>query len=165
MIDPFRVVAIFVSPGHNFFGRYGKPPGDHDAVEVASVECVAGKGLRGDRFFDFKPGRFPDGYDGQVTFFALETFHKIRDDLGVFDRDVSVFRRNIITEGSDLRSLLGREFTVQGVRFFAGKEATPCEWMNTAFAPGALKALAGRGGIRAKILTSGTLRAEPATKN
>ncbi len=58
------VERICISPGHNFFGRAKGEPGSYSTVEVQEVECVAGRGLRGDRFFDFKPD-----YKGQVTFF------------------------------------------------------------------------------------------------
>ena len=33
-------------------------------IEVPVVECVAGRGIRGDRYFDFK-----NDYKGQITFF------------------------------------------------------------------------------------------------
>lgn len=156
-----RIARIYVSPGHNFFGHYGKPPGEHPVVEVAEVECVADKGLVGDRFFDFKPEKFPEGYKGQVTFFAWETFEAVSRELGVADREPSAFRRNVITRGvADLNVWIGREFELQGVRFLGTGESSPCEWMETAFAPGALKALSGRGGLRARILTNGTLRVD-----
>jgi MOSC domain-containing protein YiiM len=37
-------------------------------------------------------------------------------------------------------------------------ECKPCYWMDEAIAPGAEALLQGRGGLRARILTSGTLR-------
>ena len=49
-----RIEKLFISPGHNFFGHHEKPAGNFPTVEVEEVECVAGKGLVGDRFFDFK---------------------------------------------------------------------------------------------------------------
>src|SRR6202000_2955325 len=48
---PMRIEQIFISPGHNFFGHYRQPAGTHPTIEVEEVECVAGKGLAGDRFF------------------------------------------------------------------------------------------------------------------
>lgn len=144
---------IYISPGHNFFGRYGQAAGEHPIVECMEVKCVAGQGLEGDRFFGFKPG-----YKGQVTFFAHETYVAICEAFAVHDREPSVFRRNLITEGADLPSLIGQEFEVQGVRFLGTQESSPCEWMNAAFAPGAEEWLRGRGGLRAKVLTDGVLR-------
>jgi hypothetical protein len=63
-----------------------------------------------------------------------------------------------ITRGVDLNALIGNEFEVQGVRFRGTEECRPCYWMDQAFAPGAEKFLKGQGGLRATILTDGTLR-------
>ena len=45
---------IYTSPGHNYRGHHGKAPGAHPILEVEQVECVAGRGLKGDRYFDHK---------------------------------------------------------------------------------------------------------------
>ena len=150
-----KVRHIYISPGHNFYGHHGLSPGEYPVVEVPEVECVAGRGLRGDRFFDFK-----EDYKGQVTFFALETYEAICRELAVRDKTTSAFRRNVITEGADLNELVGKEFEVQGVRFRGVSECTPCHWMDKAFAPGAEKFLHRRGGLRAKILSDGKLRVD-----
>ncbi len=73
-----RVTAIYLSPGHNFFGHFGQSAGTHPAIEVPEVECVAGRGLRGDRFFDYKPD-----YKGQVTFFEEEVYAALCHGLGL----------------------------------------------------------------------------------
>ena len=72
------VEHIFISPGHNYFGHHGKPAGQHPIVEVNEVECVAGHGLRGDRFFDYR-----DDYKGQITLFAAEVFAQMCTSLGL----------------------------------------------------------------------------------
>ncbi len=150
-----RVLRIFVSPSHNYFGHHGLQPGDQPMREVEEVECLAGRGLAGDRFLDHKPD-----YKGQVTFFEQEVFERLRDEFAVFDRDVDAFRRNVIVSGKDLRELIGREFTLQGITFAGSEEAKPCYWMDEAFCPGAEAALRGHGGLRARILNNGVLRAE-----
>ena len=122
-------------------------------VECPEVTCVAGRGIEGDRFHDFK-----DDYKGQVTFFSNEVYEDVCAKFGVRDKTTSVFRRNIIVEGADLNALIGQEFEVQGVRFLGTGESAPCHWMNTAFAPGAEEVLKGRGGLRAKVLSDGVLR-------
>ena len=199
---------LFVSPGHNFFGHFGKPPGENPTIEVPQVECVAGRGIRGDRFFDYK-----EDYKGQITFFAMEIYEELLRTLevgagGESAGDVrpgdpespesraleaestgprpveseipgpgfpgpelsgprpaepeipgpGVFRRNVLTRGVDLNTLIGKEFEVQGIRFEGAAECSPCFWMDQAFAPGAEDALEGRGGLRARILTDGVLR-------
>ncbi len=150
-----RVVGLFISPGHNFFGHHGQPAGEQLAVAVNEVQCVAGRGLSGDRFFDFK-----QDYKGQVTFFSEEVFDDLCRNLGVDGKSPGVTRRNVITRGVDLNSLVGEKFTLQGVTFEGVSECSPCYWMDQAIAPGAEAALHGRGGLRAKILTDGLLRAE-----
>ena len=151
---PIQVERIFISPGHNFFGHQGQTAGDFPTIEVGEVECVAGKGLVGDRFFNFK-----DDYKGQVTFFSAEVFDDVCHRLAVSGKLAGVTRRNVITRGVDLNSLVGEKFTVQGVEFEGVCECSPCYWMEGAIAPGAEAAMQGRGGLRARILTSGKLRA------
>lgn len=58
---------VYVSSGHNFFGHHEREPDNYPAIEVSALECAAGRGIRGDRFFDYK-----DNYKGQITFFAIE---------------------------------------------------------------------------------------------
>lgn len=149
------IAALYISPGHNYFGRHGQAPGEHPLLEVPAVECVAGRGLVGDRFLDYK-----DDYAGQITFFTGEVYDEIRRALNQPDRSAAVFRRNVLTRGVDLNALIGREFEVQGVRFAGTRECSPCYWMDQAFAPGAEAWLKGRGGLRARILSSGRLKVD-----
>ena len=148
-----QVRQLFISPAHIYYGHHGQPPGEEPMQEVGSVECVAGKGLRGDRFFDYK-----ENYKGQITFFEQEVYERMCEQFGESGLHAGVFRRNVITRGIDLNSLIGKEFELQGVRFLGTQESAPCHWMNQAFAEGAEAALKGHGGLRAKILTDGVLR-------
>lgn len=159
-----RILHLYISPEHSFFGHHGRPAGASPMIEQDSIQLVAGKGITGDRFFGYR-----EDYKGQVTFFAIETYRRLCDTFAVHDRDPSVFRRNIITEGEDLNRLIGREFRVGGIRFLGTEEAKPCYWMNQAFCEGAEEALRGSGGLRARILDDGILRTEraaaPSTAN
>lgn len=150
-----RVRHIFISPGHNFFGRHGQAAGTHPVVALDAVDCVAGRGLRGDRFFDYRPD-----YKGQVTFFSWEVYVELWEELGVSPehRDPAATRRNIIVEGVNLNALIGQPFAIQGIRFLGTEECKPCYWMNGVIHPQAEAWLRGRGGLRAKILDDGTLR-------
>jgi MOSC domain-containing protein YiiM len=152
-----RIEHLYLSPGHNYFGHHGREPGSHPMVAVSQAECVKGRGLRGDRFFDYKPD-----YKGQITFFAAEIYEalcaSLPPELAASPPPPSAFRRNVITRGVELGTLIGAEFELQGVRFFGSGECAPCHWMDRAFAPGTEAALRGRGGLRAKILSDGLLR-------
>jgi MOSC domain-containing protein YiiM len=144
---------LYISPGHNFFGHYGKPAGDHPIIEVEKLECVTGRGIRGDRFFDFK-----DAYKGQITFFSEEVYRELCDEFELTDVAPSAARRNVITQGVDLNTLIGVQFSLQGIQFRGAEECRPCEWMDHAFAAGAHQFLKGQGGLRARILSDGCLR-------
>lgn len=150
-----KILALYMSSAHNFFGHHGRPPGESEMLEVPEVQCLAGRGVLGDRFCDHQ-----QDYKGQITFFAAEVHRAISTELGVWNRPVSVFRRNVITEGMDLNGLIGAEFEIQGVRFRGVEECKPCHWMDQAFSPGAEQFLKGRGGLRSVILTDGTLRVD-----
>jgi hypothetical protein len=150
-----KIRRLFISPGHNFFGHHGQPAGENPTVEVAEIECVAGQGIKGDRFFGFK-----ENYKGQITFFAQEVFEALCAELKLSGKSPGVTRRNVIVAGADLNALIGKEFEIQGVKFCGVAECSPCHWMDQAFAPGAEKFLQNRGGLRAQILTNGTLRVD-----
>lgn len=147
-----EICDLFISSGHNFVGHHGREPDTHPMIETSEIECVTGRGIRGDRYFDFK-----DDYKGQISFFSLEVFDELCSAIKIQTRSPARARRNVITRGVDLNDLIGQEFDVQGVRFFGMEECRPCYWMDGAFAPGAQEFLKGRGGLRAKILTDGKL--------
>jgi len=152
-LDRAAIRHLFISGGHNFFGHHGEPAGANPVIEKANIECVAGRGIRGDRFFEYK-----EDYKGQITFFSLEVFREVCERLCVASLSPGVVRRNVMVEGIDLNELIGNRFEIQGVQFDGVCECTPCYWMDHAIAPGAEELLKGRGGLRARILTDGVLR-------
>lgn len=143
---------IFVSSGHNYFGHHGRAPGNHAPVEVPTIECVAGHGIRGDRFYDYR-----DEYKGQITFFSLEVFEELTRHFGLTNASPGALRRNVIVSGVDLNELIGEEFSIQGVRLRGTAHCRPCYWLDQAVVPGTEKFLEGRGGLRAQILSDGTV--------
>lgn len=152
-LPPDTVRLLTLSPDHNFFGHHGGPAGTAPVVVTDTLECVAGQGVRGDRFFNYR-----ENYKGQITFLALETFEALQRELNLPLARPEATRRNVFTRGIDLGALAGREFELQGVRFAGVEECRPCYWMDQALGPGADAWLRGRGGLRARILTDGWLR-------
>lgn len=144
---------IFVSDGHSYFGRHGQGSAPFTIREVSEAECVAGRGLRGDRFFDYK-----DNYKGQVTLFSQEVFTELCHALHVAQAAPAALRRNLIVSGADLNTLIDQQFELQGVRLEGTEECRPCYWMDEAIGPGAEAWLRGRGGLRCRILSDGWLR-------
>lgn len=147
-----RIRHIFISSGHSYIGRHGQSPAPFVIEEVERAECVARRGLRGDRFFDFK-----ENYRGQLSLFSWEIFEQLRRDLGTPRAEVAALRRNIVVEGMDLNELIGKEFDLQGVRLEGVEECRPCYWMDQAIGPGAEAWLRGRGGLRCRVLADGVL--------
>ncbi len=127
----------------------------HGISDVSEAECVAGRGLRGDRYFNKRPNA-----KGQVTFFDMRIVEEARAHFSLSKLPASVFRRNLIVSGVELKDWMGKRFIFQGIEFEGAQECSPCEWMDRVIAPGGQEFLKGkfRGGLRAKVLSSGILR-------
>ncbi len=151
-----RIHRIFLSSGHDFKGRHGKGRLNHGSESVSKVECVAGRGLRGDRFWDFKTD-----FKGQVTFFDLAVAEELKTALGQTDLELSQLRRNVLVEGVDLNSWIGKRFRIGEAEFEGVEECAPCYWMNESLGPGAEALMRDRGGLRCRIARSGELQVGP----
>lgn len=156
---------IYISPGHNYFGKPKDGPDLHPTTDVEEVEVRAGRGLVGDRYYGV-----PAHYEAQVTFFAAEVFEALLAEFGRDDLAPILTRRNIVTRGVNLNQLIGQEFTLQSneegsapINFMGTKHCSPCAWMDAMLGVGAHAFLRGRGGLRARILSNGILRRGPAT--
>jgi MOSC domain-containing protein YiiM len=147
-----QIRQIFISEGHNYFGHHGRAPDDHPLVEVSQIECVAGHGIRGDRFYDYR-----DNYKGQITFFSFEVFERLAQHFDLTNKSAGAVRRNVVVSGVELNDLIGEEFSIQGVRLRGTAHCKPCYWLDQAIAPGAEKFLEGNGGLRAQILSDGVI--------
>ncbi|TYQ09234.1 UNVERIFIED_ORG: hypothetical protein L601_004000000200 [Gordonia westfalica J30] len=155
---PCEILTFVVSPKHAYFGRPKDGPADEvETLTPDSVEIVADKGIRGDRFFGVKAHT-----EAAVTFLAIEAWT-----AAAGNADPVLARRNVVVRGIELDPLRGREFELDTgsgpIRFRGGRPAHPCSWMDTVAGEGVRKALIGRGGLRAQPLTSGTLDLGPAT--
>ena len=150
-----ELLEICISEGNDFRGRHEKGRLDHGSRSVSEIECIAGMGLRGDRYFGYKPD-----FKGQVTFFDAAAVQAVRDYFSQPGLSSSVFRRNLIVRGVDLGEWTGKRFRFQGIDFEATEECKPCYWMDEVIAPGAEEFLKAnfRGGLRARILSGGMLR-------
>ncbi len=146
------VELLLASPLHRYSGRPSDGPQDARGPELpATVEVRAGLGIVGDRYFGQRAHR-----TASVTIMAVESIERVGPGLDPADT-----RRNIITRGLDIDDMRGEEFELGGIVFRAHRPANPCAWMDVALAPGAFRALRGRGGMRCEPLTSGTLALGP----
>ena len=139
--------------GSRFFmvvtGRGGRK---NEIIDCDTFELVSGSGVRGDRFFNYK-----EDYKGQITFFDFAVYEAVKSEFSLPDLETSAFRRNVIIDGVDLNSLIGKRFAIGELEFEGSEEAKPCYWMDQACAPGTEEFLKGKGGLRCRIRKSGTL--------
>lgn len=136
-----RVELIVISP---------ETGGETDSP--GSVQALAGRGILGDRYC------LPEsGADAgrNLTLIERASFDHLEAlGLGVQEAEL---RRNIVVSGIDLNPLVGSEFTVGGVRCRATELCEPCRGIERRTKEGVLRALVGRGGIRAEILCDRTI--------
>ena len=125
----------------------------------AAARAVPGLGLEGDRYFDgtgtFSPD--PRKPDFELTLIEKEKIEAFARESGL-PFTAAEARRNLVTEGVDLNALVGREFQIGEVRVRGIRLCEPCNYLAKITFPETLKGLVHKGGLRAQILTEGTLR-------
>jgi MOSC domain-containing protein YiiM len=125
----------------------------------SEVRALPGKGLEGDRYFGGK-GTFspqPQKPDFEITLVEKEKIEAFAVESGLPFK-ASHARRNLVTEGVDLNALAGKEFLVGEVRIRGIRLCEPCSYLAKTTFPEALRGLVHKGGLRAQILTAGTIR-------
>jgi hypothetical protein len=119
-------------------------------VPVESATAVAGRGLAGDRYHRSRGTFSGPGHGYQLTLVEAE----VLDELGLPWAEA---RRNIATRGIDLNALVGRRFTVGPVACIGRRLAEPCAHLERVSGRRLLRPLVHRGGLRADILSGGTI--------
>ncbi|MGY4859763.1 MOSC domain-containing protein [Cryobacterium sp. AP23] len=158
-----EIVLLLASAVHRYEGR----PADGPLPVVGeeshpSIRLRQGRGIVGDRHF----GQRAHAH-ASVTVMNIDVLDRVADDLGLSRTlDPVATRRNILLRGVDVDALRGATFSLDSgdgpVEFLANRPANPCAWMDVVLAPGAHRALRGRGGMRCEPLTDGMLRLGPA---
>ena len=125
---------------------------------VAEAVAIPGEGLAGDRYA-LKLGTFykPEP-DYELTLIEVEAIEAIQREYGV-ELDAGAARRNLVTRGVALNHLVEKEFTIGDVRIRGIRLCEPCDHLERLTGKPLIKALRHRGGLRAQILTPGTIHA------
>lgn len=124
---------------------------------VESVDAVADRGLRGDRYF--RGTGYYSGFDGcEVTLVAGSALDTIHEEYDIDIRD-GRHRRNLVTRGVALTDLLDTRFAVGGAVLDGTRPRPPCAHVEAvAGEDGVARALqADRGGICGRVVESGTI--------
>jgi MOSC domain-containing protein YiiM len=140
------VESIHIAPG-------AKAP----MQSVQQVEAIPGVGLEGDRYA-LKQGTFykPEP-DFELTLIEAEAIEAIKHEYQV-SMPAGDARRNVVTRGVALNHLVGSEFTIGGVKIRGIRLCEPCSHLQALTELPVIKALRHRGGLRAQILSAGTIR-------
>lgn len=116
------------------------------------IEVSPGLGVAGDRYRT-RAGHWSDPRwtDQELTLVESETAHE----LGL---PVASLRRNLVTRGVRLNTLLGRVVRIGDVEVRFVRTCDPCQYLEQLLdRPGLRQQLDGRGGIRAAVLSAGTI--------
>src|SRR5208282_2711860 len=124
---------------------------------VGQATAIPGAGLEGDRYA-LKLGTFyKPKPDYELTLIEAEAIEALRRDYQV-ELAAGDARRNIVTRNVPLNHLVGREFAIGDVRILGIRLCEPCDHLQNVTGKQVLKGLLHRGGLRAQILTPGTIR-------
>jgi len=130
---------------------------------VAQATAIPGAGLQGDRYA-LKVGTFykPDP-DRELTLIEAEAIEALRHDYHI-ELAAGDARRNIVTRNVPLNHLVGREFAIGEVQVRGIRLCEPCDHLQRVTGKSVIKGLLHRGGLRAQIMTAGTIRVGDAVK-
>ena len=160
------IEAGYVVAAHHLTERTGPAGRERGTVEalarapaaeapmelIDAAQAEAGRGLEGDRYFDHE-GTFSNPHSNGHDLTLIEA--EVVDELGLAPDEA---RRNVVTRGIDLNALVGTRFRVGEVECLGRRLCEPCAHLQRLTAPGTLRALVHIGGLRADILTDGTIR-------
>jgi len=140
------IQAIFIAP---------EPKAQQHSV--TQIDVIAHQGIIGDRNYE------QHRWQGQnITLIEIEHINAFNQQ---YQQKIAIedTRRNIITKGISLNELVGQEFSIGPVRLLGTERCEPCHTLSqqlatdTVSAQHVLKAFTAKAGIRATLLTSGTI--------
>ena len=127
------------------------PEAEGTLVRVDEVVALPGHGLEGDRYAKGRGTFSGRGRGYELTLVEAE----VLDETGLPWEEA---RRNVVTRGVKLNALVGRRFRVGEVECVGRRLAEPCSHLEKLARPGLLRPLVHRGGLRADIVSGGSVR-------
>lgn len=122
---------------------------------ISRARVRASVGIDGDRYA-VGSGQWSEnpGGDRNLTLVEAEAIEALAAEHGI-QLAPGETRRNVTTRGVRLDELIGREFTIGGVRCRGERRCEPCAYLQDMIGKPILPALVHRGGLRAEILSDG----------
>ena len=132
------------------------PEAEAPLTRVVEATAVPGQGLVGDRYALARGTFSGEGRGYELTLIETEALEALAAaGTAVTWEDA---RRNIVTRGIALNTLVGRQFTIGEVECVGRRLAEPCAHLQRLAPAGVLRGLVHRGGLRADIVSGGTIR-------
>jgi MOSC domain-containing protein YiiM len=128
---------------------------------VEEAQVLEGCGIEGDRYCEGTGFWTPYGDVCEVTLISSEDLDYIENELGIRVRD-GEHRRNIVTRGIRLADLRRKRFRIGETVLEYDRPRPPCRHVQDLTEPGMTRALKGRGGICARVVEGGMIRAQDA---
>jgi MOSC domain-containing protein YiiM len=142
-----NLISIFVGKSHE------------PLRSVDHATATPGKGLEGDRYADGTGTFFkPDCPDREITLIEIEALEALKRDYDV-ELSPDRARRNLLTRGVSLNHLVGRTFNVGAVTLEGLRPCEPCKHLAGLTSERVRQGLVHRGGLRARIVVGGEIRA------
>lgn len=120
------------------------------------VLATPGVGLDGDRYALRQGTFFKPEPDFELTLIEAEALDALKRDYGL-DLAPGDARRNLVTSEVALNHLVGREFRIGEIKIRGIRLCEPCSHLQAIVGLPVIKGLRHRGGLRAQILTQGTI--------
>ena len=114
-------------------------------------------GLEGDRYYAEREVGADPSKRSEVTLIESEAIDAVRKDYQI-PLEPGESRRNIVTREVALNHLVGRRFRVGAAVLEGVQLCEPCQYVESLTHAGLRKALLHRGGLRARIVTSGWIK-------
>lgn len=135
--------------------------GSASMERVDEVRTIEGCGIEGDRYCEGMGYWTNFGDVCEVTLISSEDLEHIERELGIGVGN-GEHRRNIVTRGVSLKVLRGKRFRIGEAVLEYDRPRPPCRHVQDLTEPGMTRALKGRGGICARVVQAGRIRARDA---
>ncbi len=123
---------------------------------VEEVVALPGGGLEGDRYAAKSGTFYKPEPDYELTLIEAEAIEALQREFKI-ELPPGDARRNIVTRDVPLNHLVGKEFSIGAVRIRGIRLCEPCEHLQKVTGMKLIKGLLHRGGLRAQILSKGTI--------
>ena len=121
--------------------------------KVNNVEVIAGKGIKGDRYYDdYNESR------KQITLIESENIDYYNKKFNV-NFSYLDFRRNLITKNIQLNDLVGKKLSIGDIYVQVHDLCKPCKYLQEILGKNNIvKEFLRKGGLRCEILVSGNIK-------